>query len=95
MNPDDLEIDLQVINAKISALNERLERVEKNPTADARLLDWIERFVSGDNSLEFCEEDGGVILVVRSHRRQDSFVGTNIREALAQAMADNTPTFPL
>lgn len=50
------------------------------------IVGWMERFICGYNSIELIEEDGGVIVICRSHRVQNCYAGATAHEALFNAM---------
>lgn len=58
---------------------------------DKAILDWMEQYIDGDNTLEFSEEDGGVILHVGERGARNVAVGMTVREAVQEAIAALNP----
>lgn len=64
------------------------EEADASAAVDTQVIDWIDGFVRGDDSIEICEEDGGLILIARSHRVQNAYVGKDVREAAGEAISN-------
>lgn len=64
-------------------------KTKEESACSLAICDWIDRFVRGDDSISFCEEDGGFIVSVNTHRVQNNYVGKNFREAIMEAINSN------
>jgi len=76
------------VKSLVDYKNERdvLETRTQEMEPDVKLIEGLDELVCGDDSVSFCEEDGGVVCSVNKRKVQNNYVGSTVREALRDAI---------